>query len=263
MSDYEKRFGGIARLYGHQALERLRNAHVAVVGIGGVGSWTVEALARSGVGRLTLIDLDDICITNTNRQVHSTGHTLGQPKVAAMRHRITAINPELRVDVVPEFLTRANVETFFETRFDCVVDAIDDVGNKCLLLAQARVTRTPLVTTGGAGGRCDLTQIRVADLNAVTHDALIRQVRKRLRREHGFPDDPKRSLGVPCVFSTEPVRYPWSDGTVCADKEPGSESLRLDCSSGYGTATHLTGAFGFAAAAEAIRLVTGSERGND
>ncbi|HAV63750.1 MAG TPA: tRNA cyclic N6-threonylcarbamoyladenosine(37) synthase TcdA [Verrucomicrobiales bacterium] len=260
MSDYDQRFGGIARLYGREGLERLREAHVAVVGIGGVGSWAAEALARSGVGRITLIDLDDICITNTNRQVHAVAADIGRLKVEAMRDRIAAINPDCRVTVEPVFLTAANVGPLLAAGFSCVLDAIDNVANKCHLIAACRTSDCRIVTTGGAGGRIDPTQLRVGDLAHVTHDPLIRQVRRQLRREHGFPDEPKTTFGVPCVYSPEPVRYPWRDGSVCLTKENDGESLRLDCDSGYGSATFVTGAFGFAAAAEVLRLLTAQPR---
>ncbi len=255
MSEFEQRFGGIARLYGRKALERLRGAHVGIIGIGGVGSWSVEALTRCGVGRLTLIDLDDICITNSNRQIHATTQNIGHLKVRAMANRATEINPEVHVDAVSEFLTAANADELLSRDFDCVLDAIDNVANKSLLISSCRQKQLPIVTTGGAGGRRDPTQIRTADLSNVTHDALLRQVRKRLRREHLISRNDKSELGVRCVFSTEPVKFPWSDGSVCNEKEPAGDSLRLDCNSGYGTAAFLTGAFGFAAAAEVVGLI--------
>ncbi len=256
MSDFDQRFGGLARLYGRAGLEHLRQSHVAVIGIGGVGSWPAEALARSGVGELTLIDLDDLCVTNVNRQIHAVASELGQLKVEAMARRIREINPECRVHAVPEFFTNANADRLLERGFTAVLDAIDNVANKCLLLAGCRQRNIPVVTTGGAGGRTDPTQLRVADLAQVTHDPLIRQARRQLRREFGFPADPLADFGVPCVYSTEPVRYPWSDGTVCAGKEPGSDPARMDCTNGYGSATFVTGAFGFAAAAEVVRVIT-------
>ncbi len=256
MSDFDQRFGGLARLYGTAGLERLRAAHVAVIGIGGVGSWSAEALARSGVGELTLIDLDDLCVTNFNRQIHAVSSNLGTLKVEAMTRRIREINPECRVHAVPEFFTGGNAAQLLDRGFSVVLDAIDNVANKCLLLAGCRRRGVPVVTSGGAGGRADPTQLRVADLARVTHDPLIRQVRRTLRREHGFPNDPQTDFGVPCVYSTEPVRYPWKDGTVCATKEPGGDELRMDCNSGYGSASFVTGAYGFAAAAEVVKLIT-------
>lgn len=256
MSNFDERFGGIARLYGRAGLERLRTARVAVVGIGGVGSWAAEALARSGVGALTLVDLDDICVTNTNRQIHAVTPTLGMLKVEAMRERLLAINPDAQVTAEPAYLTATNAVALLARGFDCVLDAIDNVPNKCELIAGCRSAGCPVVTTGGAGGRVDPTQLRVSDLARVTHDPLIRQVRKRLRHEHGFPAGAADTFGIPCVHSPEPVRYPWSDGRVCETKELAGDSLKLDCNSGYGSATFVTGAFGFAAAAEVVRLVT-------
>lgn len=256
MSDFEQRFGGLARLYGNAGLERLRVAHVAVIGIGGVGSWAAEALARSGVGELTLIDLDDLCVTNVNRQIHAVTPEFGALKVEAMARRIREINPECRVHAVPEFFTSANADALLGRGFSCVLDAIDNVANKCLLLAGCRQRGISVVTTGGAGGRTDPTQLRVADLAQVTHDPLIRQVRRTLRREKSFPTDPQTDFGVPCVFSREHVRCPWKDGTVCATKEPGEDHLRMDCNSGYGSASFVTGAYGFAAAAEVVKSIT-------
>jgi tRNA A37 threonylcarbamoyladenosine dehydratase len=213
-------------------------------------------LARSGVGELTLIDLDDLCVTNVNRQIHAVTADLGALKVEAMARRIHGINPGCRVHAVPEFFTSANAEQLLARGFTAVLDAIDNVANKCLLLTGCRQRNLPVVTTGGAGGRTDPTQLRVADLAHVTHDPLIRQVRRTLRREQGFPADPQACFDVPCVYSLEPVRYPWSDGTVCATKEPGEDHLRMDCNSGYGSATFVTGAFGFAAAAEVVKSIT-------
>lgn len=259
MSDFDQRFGGLARLYGAPGLERLRQSHVAVIGIGGVGSWATEALARSGVEELTLVDLDDLCVTNVNRQIHAVTADLGALKVEAMARRIREINPACRVHAMPEFFSGANADSLLGRGFTCVLDAIDNVANKCLLLAGCRARKIPVVTTGGAGGRTDPTRLRVDDLVRVTHDPLVRQVRRTLRREHGFPVDPRMNFGVPCVYSTEPVRYPWTDGTVCATREPGEERLRMDCNSGYGSACFLTGAFGFAAAAEVVKgIVSGT-----
>lgn len=261
MSDYEQRFGGIARLYGRAGLERLRRARITVVGIGGVGSWAAEALARSGVGALTLIDLDDLCVTNVNRQIHAVTPDIGALKVEAMARRIRAINPGCVVQAIPQFFTGANADQLLPRGLTCVLDAIDNVANKCLLIAHCRERGIPVVTTGGAGGRTDPTRLRVDDLARVTHDPLIRQARKTLRREHGFPKDPTHDFDVACVFSDEPVRYPWSDGTVCETKETGGDNLRMDCNSGYGSATFLTGAFGFAAAAEVVKSIAGGKAG--
>lgn len=249
MNDFEQRFGGIARLVGAAGLARLRAAHVCVVGIGGVGAWTVEALARSGVGALTLIDLDEICVTNINRQIHALDGTIGRAKVEVMAERVRQINPECRVTAAGEFFTEANAERLLAPRFDGVVDAIDAVANKCRLLALCRARNLPVIACGAAGGRLDATAVRVADLADVTHDRLLAEVRKRLRKEHGFPAIGKK-LDVACVFSPEPPVA--AEPPECAT--PG-ETPRLNCEWGYGSATFVTGTFGFAAAGWVIRKI--------
>ena len=253
MSDFEFRFGGIARLFGVEALARLRAAHVCVVGVGGVGSWAVEALARSGVGRLTLVDLDDVCVSNVNRQLHALDAEVGRPKVEVMAERIRGINPGCEVRAALEFFTETSAASLFSTRYQCVVDAIDDITNKCRLIALCRDQQVPIVTCGAAGGRRDPTQVRVADLALTTHDRLLTKTRDVLRKEFGFPIGGKK-FGVEAVYSPEPPVYPASDGGVCAKRESGA--MKLNCDSGFGTATFVTGAFGFAAAAQVVRLIT-------
>lgn len=249
MSD--ERFGGIARLVGAEGLARLRTAHVCVVGIGGVGSWTVEALARSGLGALTLIDLDEVCVTNINRQLHALDGTVGRAKVDVMAERVRLINPDCRVTAVPEFFTEANAARLLAPGFDYVVDAIDAVTNKCRLLALCRERKLPVIACGAAGGRLDATAVRVADLADATHDRLLAEVRKRLRKEHGFPQLGKK-LGVSCVFSPENPVAP--ETPACGAEGQGSDLVpRLNCEWGYGSATFVTGTFGFAAAGWVVR----------
>jgi tRNA A37 threonylcarbamoyladenosine dehydratase len=238
MNDFDSRFGGIQRLYSAEGLERLRRAKVCVVGIGGVGSWAVEALARSAVGHITLVDLDDICVSNINRQSHALEGVVGRPKVTIMAARIEVINPSCDIRAVQEFFNEASAAEILQTRFDWVFDAIDQVANKCLLIARCRQKEIPIISSGGAGGRKNPLEIQFADLSQTRGDALLQQVRKRLREEHGFARDPKTLLNVPCVFSREPPVYP-------AGCEAGE---RLNCDSGYGAASFVTGAFGFAAA---------------
>jgi tRNA A37 threonylcarbamoyladenosine dehydratase len=253
MTDHDKRFGGIARLFSGDGLARLRAAHVCVVGIGGVGSWTAEALARSGVGALTLVDLDEICETNMNRQLHAVEATVGQAKVAAMAARIRAFAPDCRVHAVQEFFTAENASRILDGGFGCLVDAIDSPSKKARLIAACRERGLGIVTTGGAGGRRDPTKLQVCDLALTFRDALLQEVRKLLRKRHGFPRD-REPFGVDCVFSTEEPVYPHADGTVCATREPGG-GLRLDCESGYGTASFVTGAFGLAAAGVVVEKI--------
>jgi tRNA A37 threonylcarbamoyladenosine dehydratase len=258
MDPYEARFGGVARLFGAAGLERLRQAHVCVVGVGGVGSWAVEALARSGLGRLTLVDFDEVCISNTNRQLHALAGDFGSPKVEVLARRVRAINPDCGVQPLTVFFTPATATQVLEPQFSFVVDAIDQTDNKCLLIARCRERGLPIVTTGGAGGRRDPTQVRVADLAFTTHDGLLDQVRSRLRKEFGFPRG-KQPFGVDCVFSAEPQVYPAQDGGVCARRSEASR-LRIDCETGFGTATFVTGTFGFAAAAVVVRKLAVSGR---
>jgi tRNA threonylcarbamoyladenosine dehydratase len=254
-SDYEERFSGIARLYGSDGASALREAQVCVVGVGGVGSWSVEALARSGVGALTLVDLDEVCVSNVNRQLPALTTEVGKPKVQVLNERVFGINPGCRVTAIEEFFTSANANRIFTAQFDCVLDAIDDVGNKSLLLAECARRNFPVVTMGGAGGRRDPTAVRVGDLAFTSHDRLLQRVRKILRAEYNFSRDPKAPFGIPCVYSVEPPLYPQPDGTVCTARGAATD-LRMNCNSGYGSATFVTGAFGFAAAAEVVRLIT-------
>lgn len=247
-ADWDQRFGGVARLYGGRAAEKLGNSHVCVIGVGGVGSWTVEALARSGIGRLTLVDLDDVCITNINRQLPALDGAIGHPKVDILADRIRKINSACEIDVRREFFTASSAASILgAVQFDYVVDAIDSLSNKCLLIAECREAGLPLVVSGGAGGRRDPTRIRTTDLAFTVRDTLLKQVRKKLRREHGFSRDRKEPFGVPAVYSEEMPMYPWSDGSVCLQPQDGSDAA-INCEGGIGTASFVTGAFGFAVA---------------
>src|SRR4051812_22011198 len=173
MDDYSERFGGVGRLFGRAALDRLRVAHVAVIGVGGVGSWAVEGLARSGIGALTLVDLDDVCLTNVNRQLPALDGAIGRPKVAVLAERVRLINPACHVAVMTEFFTASSAARLLEPRFDFVVDAIDRMTPKALLIAGARESGAQVVTVGSAGGKRDLTQIRAGDLGAASNDELL------------------------------------------------------------------------------------------
>jgi tRNA threonylcarbamoyladenosine dehydratase len=255
MSDFDERFGGIARLFATDGLARLRRSHVCVVGIGGVGSWAVEALARSGIGALTLVDLDEVCVSNVNRQLHALDGEIGRPKVDVMARRVQAINPECRVEPVAAFFIESNARELLARRFDYVLDAIDSSSKKCLLIACCRESGIPILTAGAAGGRRDPAAVKIADLAQASHDRLLRETRTKLRARHGFPRGERR-FGVECVFSTESPVYPGKDGAVCSEREPGAD-LRLNCNSGYGTASFVTGAFGFVAAARIVQKLAG------
>ncbi len=247
--DHTRRFSGIERLYGADSLTRLAAAHVCVIGIGGVGSWAAEALVRSGVGRLTLIDLDHVAESNINRQIHALESTLGQAKVTAMQERIAQINPACTVDCVEEFITPENVATLLPM-CDAIIDCIDQVKPKAALIALCRRSKLPVVTTGGAGGRTDPTRIRIDDLARTTQDALASKLRARLRQDYGFPRDAKKKFGVPCVFSDEQIRRPQT--LACDLDEAGLHGLNC---AGYGSSVAVTAGFGFAAAAHCLGIL--------
>lgn len=254
-NDSHLRFGGIARLYGQAALEKFLGARVAVIGIGGVGSWAVESLARSGIGHLTLVDLDEICVTNVNRQLHAMDGQIGRQKADAMADRARAIHPGCEVEILHTFFTERNAAEILDRGFDAVLDAIDSLKHKALLIAECRKRGIPLVTCGGAGGKRDATRIRVTDLAQSGKDALLHQLRRKLRADHGFPKTPMgekpEPLGIDAVFSDEPPVFPQCDGSVAGEKPEGAD-LRLSCESGYGTATHVTATFGLIAAGRVL-----------
>jgi tRNA A37 threonylcarbamoyladenosine dehydratase len=241
--DFERRFGGIERLYGTGALARLQRRKVAVVGVGGVGSWAAEALARSGVGGLRLIDLDVVAESNCNRQVHALSSTLGRAKVDAMAERLADINPLLSCEPIDDFLTPENCAALVAD-MDAVIDAVDAVRAKAALAAQCRAKGIFLVMTGAAGGKRDPARIEVADLTQALQDPLLAKTRALLRREYGFPRGRAR-FGVPAVFSSEPMRR----------DAPCDARAGLACA-GYGSSVMMTAAMGLIAAERVVaRLV--------
>ena len=252
------RFGGISRLYGQAGLLALNKAHVCVVGVGGVGSWTVEALARSGVGALTLVDLDEVCVSNVNRQLQALDGSFGKFKVEELKNRISNIFPSCNVHLRTEFYNSKTSKKILQDGFDFVVDAIDNVQNKVLLISECCLQKIPIITSGAAGGRLDGTRVQVTDLAKTTHDPLLSKVRSSLRKDHDFPRSGKK-MGVRCVFSPESAVYPKKDGTVCSSRSEVNNSenpLKLNCEWGLGSATFVTGAFGFAVAGEVVRHLT-------
>lgn len=253
----QQRFGGVARLYGVEALAHFARSRVAVAGIGGVGSWAAEALVRSGLGRLLLIDLDDLCLTNVNRQIHALEPSLGASKVAVMAARLRLVNPALDCEEVEALVEPDNLDRLLPADLDAVIDATDDVPAKAALIAYCRRRRLPVVTLGGAGGQLDPTQIRVADLSRTTQDPLAAKVRQRLRREYGFSRNPKRRFEVPCVYSLEPLKYPTPEGGVSLAR-PAQDFAATDCDSGFGTSVCVTATFGMVAAARCLERLAGS-----
>ena len=258
--DFERRFGGIARLYGTQGLARFQAAHVCVVGVGGVGSWVVEALARSAIGKLTLIDLDNVAESNINRQIQALSGTLGKAKIAALAERIAEINPLCEVVQIEDFVTPDNLNELIKAPgFDYVVDAIDSVIAKTALLAFCRTEAIPVVTIGGAGGQIDPGKIEIRDLCRTEQEPLLSLVRKRLRQNYGFPRGTKNKFGIDAVFSMEPLKFP-DASCVVDDKNLVSTDAEgitgLNCA-GFGSAMVVTASFGMQAAALVLRKLAG------
>lgn len=259
--DFARRFAGVRRLYGAAGLERFSAAHVCVIGVGGVGSWVVEALARSAIGAITMIDLDNIAESNINRQIHALSATVGKAKVTALRERIAEINPRCVVTEIEDFISAENlVELIGTDRFDFVVDAIDSVAAKTALIAYCRDHAIRLLTIGGAGGQTDPTQIAVRDLARTEHEPLLAKVRKRLRSQHRFPRGEKTRFGIDAVFSTEPLRVPETECEIPnADVSTGVDETQLTAGgvsglncAGFGSSVAVTASFGLVAAAHVL-----------
>lgn len=253
----EDTFSGIGRLYGSDAYALIKQMHVCVVGIGGVGSWVVEALARSAVGKITLIDFDTIDISNINRQIHALENTIDEKKCSAMLQRVKEINPLCEVNIIDDFITLENMAEYLTGsnelhNYDYVVDAIDSIKFKAGLIYYCKRNKIPVITTGGAGGLTDPSVIEVTDLSKTYNDALAAKVRSTLRDQYNFTRNPKRSFRVDCVFSSQQQMYPKEDGSVSHQK-PGVHGVSLDCRFGYGAASFVTGTFGFIAAAHLIK----------
>lgn len=252
--DYERRFGGITRLYGPDALKLFGQANVCVVGVGGVGSWAVEALARSAIGHITMIDLDNLAESNVNRQIHALTDTLGKAKVTALHERIAQINPFCQVTEVEDFLTLENVASLIEKQsFDYVIDAIDDSRAKTALIAHCKELNIPLITIGSAGGQVDPTKIEIRDLSRTEQEPLLAKVRRRLRSLHGFPRGPKNKFGIDAVFSTEPLLYPEQS---CVANTQDTGVAGLNCA-GFGSSMVVTASFGLIAASHVLKKLAG------
>ena len=253
--DAERRFGGIGRLYGQPALARFRAAHVCVVGVGGVGSWAVEALARSAIGTLTLIDLDNVAESNINRQIQAMSSTIGQAKITALAERIAQINPFCRVHQVEDFVTPDNLDQMIGGKgFDYVLDATDSVRDKAALIAYCRDHAIPVVTIGSAGGKTDAAKIEVRDMSKTEQEPLLKMVRKRLRSDYGFPRSLKTKFHVDAVFSMEPLMMPDTGDSCEVDAVTG-----LNCA-GFGSAMVVTATFGMVAAGHILSRLAGPLR---
>lgn len=249
---YQLRFSGIGRLYGQKNLQHLAEAHFVVVGLGGVGSWAAEALARSGVGKITLIDMDEVCVTNINRQLPALTATVGRPKVAVLAERLTEINPEIELVLLEDFLDKTNIKQYILPEQDFVIDAIDAPTVKSALMAYCKARKIPLLMVGSAGGKSDPRQVTSADLGRTTSDPMLAKVRQQLYRWYNFARDKQRKFGVEAVYSTEQAVFPKPDGEVCMQKSAMIDGVKLDCSAGFGAASMLTGTMGFVAAERSI-----------
>lgn len=240
--EYERRFAGTARLYGAANFALFERAHVVVVGAGGVGSWAIEALARTGIGHLTLVDMDVLVASNVNRQLPALDSTFGRGKIDVLAERAREINPRGRLTLVDDFLTRANIEALLADTPDLVLDCTDDVDAKVSLVVYCRRRRIPIVVAGAAGGKTDPTELRVDDLTRSHRDPLLAKIRRQLRRECNFPKDPDEKFGIPCVYSNQAVTTP--EGATCEGD--------LGCT-GYGSATVVTASMGMLAVSEGLR----------
>lgn len=247
-ADLARRFGGVARLYGAAALDYFQRSHVCVIGVGGVGSWVVEALARSGIGQLTLVDLDNVSESNVNRQLPALDPYFGCAKVSVLAERIAAINPACQVNQIEDFIDQDNLDDLLTGDFDFLIDAIDSLRAKTALAAWCAARKQPFIVSGGAGGRMDPGRIRTADLGEAVGDPLLSKLRYNLRRHHGFSREPGVKLRVPCVYSDEQVQRP-QDGEICDIDQP---LQGLSCA-GYGASMAVTAAFGLHAAAAALK----------
>lgn len=242
--DYERRFAGVARVYGDQAFARLSRSHAIVVGLGGVGSWCVEALARNGIGQLTLVDLDVVVASNVNRQLQALSSNFGRGKADVLAERVLQINPRCTVRVVDDFLSRENADHILDPQPDIILDCCDDAKAKLTLALHARRHRNVLVVCGAAGGKIDPSRLAVADLAMTEQDPLLARLRKRLRKHHGYPETPQKPFGITCVYSDEPIYAP---PELC-------KQAQLSCS-GYGSLITVTASMGLLAVSTAIQLL--------
>lgn len=256
-TNLDRRFAGVARLYGVDGLEKFRISRIMVIGVGGVGSWVTEALVRSGIGELILIDLDHVSESNTNRQIHALEGEYGKAKVVALKERTLRISPQCQVQCVEDFVSPDNVDSLIpQSGCDFVVDCIDDFKAKAAIIAHCKRVKIPMITVGGAGGQSDPTQIQVVDLSRSIHDPLLSKTRQLLRKQYGFPKD--KSMRVKCVYSKEQSIYPQANGEV--DKIRSSTvGSSLHCG-GLGSATHVTASFGFVAVSYILRKLKSTSK---
>lgn len=257
-----RRFDRMGRLIGDQNMSRLLNSHVTVIGLGGVGSWAAESLIRSGIGRMTLVDFDEICITNFNRQLHALQGLVGQPKAQVMADRLRKINPKAKINSIARFYNSDHCAEIFDTRPDFVIDAIDHLTSKCHLLNYCKLNQIPIVSSTGSGGRMDPSQVRISDLSQTEQDPLARQVRRILREQYQFPKEEGVEFGIQAVFSKEPVTTPFElaydsgKGFRCVCPQGNNPFFNCDNRNLiYGTSSFVTGTFGLFCASVVVRML--------
>ena len=251
-ADLKRRFGGIAKLYGDKGLTQFANSHVCVIGVGGVGSWACESLARSGIGEITMIDMDIVAESNINRQLPAMTSTLGRDKTTVLADRIVEINPNCKINIIDDFVTIENTADLLTSDMDFVIDCIDSSKVKAKIIAHCKRNKIKVLTLGGAGGKIDPTRIKICDLTQTKQDPLLSKTRKILRQEYNFTATPKKRFSVPCVYSDEIQRYGAEDGTVSQNK-PSGNSGALSCAGGLGSCTTVTATFAFFAVAEVLK----------
>lgn len=256
--EYLFRFGGIARMYGMQGLRKIAQSRVLVIGLGGVGSWVVEAIARTGFQKITLVDLDDVCASNTNRQIQATISNVGKSKAISLKERILEINPASQVETIIEFYNSETADIILNGQIDFVFDCIDSIDKKAHLIHQCYLRKIPFITCGGVGGKKDPTKIRIGDLSCSENDPLLKNLKKNLRKVYSFPSADKK-MRVNCVYSVESAVFPSPDGELCLTKSDhqkmgmqNSQSMKLDCRSGFGAVSFLSGSVGFAMVSFAV-----------
>lgn len=250
-----RRFNGIHALYGNQGLAALQQSHLVVIGVGGVGSWAVEALARNAIGEITLIDMDVVAESNINRQLPAMYSTLGRDKTRVLQERIADINPDCKVNIIDDFVTVQNAADIVPTTANYVLDCIDNFRVKAAIIAHCKRNKVPVLTVGGAGGQIDPTRIQQMDLSRTQHDALFAKTRKLLRQDYDFARNPKRTFGIPCVYSDEQSRYPDGQGGLTKEK-PDMGSSGLSCAGGLGSSMQVTAAFAMVAVSRIVQDIT-------
>ena len=250
--DLTRRFGGIARLYGNTALKKFKHSHVCIIGVGGVGSWVVEALARSGIGEISLIDMDHITESNINRQLPALTDTLGKSKIAVLKERAININPSCKIHLIDEFVSIENLSTLINSNFNYIIDCIDDFRTKAALINYCKEQSINLLTTGGAGGKVDPLKIRLTDLARSEKDPLLAKTRSHLRQKYNYPRNVKRNFKISCVWSDEQAFYPTEAGEVTLQRPGNTNTHSLNCG-GLGSSTMVTATYGFIAVSHVLK----------